>query len=85
MGLDLVEMVTRVEEEFEIQFPDEDASKITTPGELIGYLMSRTEVAEKWSRDYVNLSIWMIIEDELGVNREDFNNDSRFIEDMGAG
>ena len=84
MGLDLVEMVIRVEEEFDIQFPDEDASKITTPKELIDYLMSRPEVSEKWSRDYVNLSVWMIIEDELGINKENFNDDSRFIEDMGA-
>ena len=84
MGLDLVELTIRVEEEFEITIPDEAAAKITTPGQLVEYLMGRPEVGEKWSRDYVHLSVWMMIEDELAIRREDFNDDSRFIEDMGA-
>jgi hypothetical protein len=44
--------------------------------------MSRIEVSEKRSRDYVAISVWQIIEDEGGIRREDFNDDSRFIEDM---
>ncbi len=84
MGLDLIEMTMRVEEEFEITIPDKAAEKIKTPGQLVQYLMGRPEVGEKWSRDYVHLSVWMIIEDELTINKEDFNDDSRFIEDMGA-
>jgi len=85
MGLEVVEMVIRVEEEFEISIPDQEASQIETPGQLIDYLLARPEVSEKWSRDYVHLSVWMIIEDELGIKKEDFNDDSRFIQDMGAG
>jgi acyl carrier protein len=84
MGLDLVETVYRIEEEFEITIPDEAAEKMTTPRMVIDYLLSRPEVSEKWSRDYVHLSVWMILEDELSIKREDFNDDSRFIEDMGA-
>lgn len=84
MGLDLVETVIRIEEEFEIRISDQDAARLTTPREVIDYLMSRHEVAEKWSRDYVSLSFWMILEDELGIDRNDFHGDSRFIEDMGA-
>jgi hypothetical protein len=81
MGLDLVELVYRVEEEFEITVSDGDAEKICTTGMLIEYLMSRPEVSGKWSRDYVHLSTWMMIEDELAINRDDFDDDSRFVED----
>ena len=83
MGLDLVEMVMRIEEEFEITIPDEVAETLVTPRAVIDYLMSRSEINEKWSRDYVAISVWLIIEDEAGINREDFDEDSRFIEDMG--
>ncbi len=84
MGMDLVEMIYRLEHEFEITIPDEESVKMTTPRSVIDYLLSRPEVGEKWSKDYVHLSIWMILEEELAINREDFNDDSRFIEDMGA-
>ena len=84
MGLDLVELVYRLEAEFDIQISDEDAEKINTPRKLIDYLMKRPEVSEKWSRDYVHISVWMILEDELGIDRNDFHDDSRFVEDMGA-
>jgi acyl carrier protein len=83
-GMDLVELVYRVEEEFELTMSDEDAERIYTPGQLIDYLMERPEVSPKWSRDYVALSVWTMVEDELGVDRNDFNEDSRFIEDMGV-
>ena len=83
MGLDLVETVYRIEEEFEITIHDE-AEYITTPRQLIDYLLNRPEVSPKWSRGYVSLSVWMILEDELAIDRKDFNEDSRFIEDMGA-
>jgi hypothetical protein len=85
MGLELVEMVMRLEEEFEITIPNEAAEKMTTPRKVINYLMNRPEVSEKWSHDYVHLSVWMIIEDELCVKREKFTDDSRFVQDMGAG
>lgn len=34
-------------------------------------------------RDSIAGQIWKIIEDEGGVLREDYDEDSRFIEDMG--
>ena len=82
--MDLVETVYPIEEEFEIRILDGDAEHITTPRQLGDYLMSRPEVSPRWSRDYVSLSVWMILEYELAIDRKDFNDDSRFIEDMGA-
>ena len=47
MGLEVVEVVIQVEEEFDISISDEDATKITTPRQLIDYLMDRPELCEK--------------------------------------
>ena len=83
MGLDLVETVYRLEEEFQITIPNDAAERLTTVREIVEYLMSREEVKNKWSRDYVALSVWMILEEETGIERKDWNEDSRLIEDMG--
>jgi len=83
MGLDLVELVCRVEEEFEIKIPDEVAVTLVTPGTVIDYLMTIPKINEKCSRNYVAIIVWLILEDETGIDRKDYNEDSRFIEDMG--
>lgn len=83
MGLDLLEMTIRIEEEFEITISDETAETLVNPKTVIDYLMSRPEVNEKWSRDFVANSVWLIIEDEGAIDRKNYNEDSRFIEDMG--
>lgn len=80
MGLDIVEMVMRIEEEFEIEIPNEIAEKFTTPKIVIDYLQIR--FANR-PREYIADKIWMIIEDEAGIERKDYNENSRFIEDMG--
>ena len=42
-SLDVVELVMRFEEEFEIEIPDEDAEKITTVGEAVSYIEKKSE------------------------------------------
>jgi len=42
-SLDVVELVMRFEEEFEIEIPDEDAEKITTVGEAVTYIEKKAE------------------------------------------
>lgn len=84
MGLDLVELVMRIEEEFEVTISDEAASSMATPRHIIEFLMQQPNVSTKWSRDYVAITTWLTIEDELGIDRKKFTEDSRFIEDMGA-
>ena len=37
-SLDTVELVMALEEEFSIEIPDEDAEKITTVGDAVGYV-----------------------------------------------
>ncbi len=84
MGLDLVELVVRVEEEFEVTISDELAATMTTPRHIIDFLMQQPLISTKWSRDYVAITVWLLLEDELGIERHKFTEDSRFIQDMGA-
>ena len=37
-SLDTVELIMRLEEEFDIEIPDEKAEKIKTVGEAVGYI-----------------------------------------------
>jgi acyl carrier protein len=41
-SLDQVELVMAFEEEFNIEIPDEDAEKITTVGQAVEYIESKT-------------------------------------------
>lgn len=41
MGLDTVELVMAVEEEFGIEIPNEDAEKMTTVGQVYTYVRNR--------------------------------------------
>jgi acyl carrier protein len=40
-SLDIVELVMAMEEEFDVEIPDEDAEKIQTIGDAVGYLKER--------------------------------------------
>ncbi len=39
-SLDIVELIMQIEEEFEIEIPDEDAEKIVTVGDVVKYIES---------------------------------------------
>ena len=41
--LEGVELALGIQEEFDIKIPDEDAERINTVGELIGYLIMRVQ------------------------------------------
>ena len=41
-SLDVVELVMGLEEEFDVEIPDEDAEKITTVKEAVNYIESKT-------------------------------------------
>lgn len=48
-SLDTVELVMALEEEFETEIPDEDAEKIVTIKDAVGYIMQRMEKETKAS------------------------------------
>ncbi len=45
-SLDIVELIMGIEEEFDIEIPDEDAEKLTTVGEAMSYTFSKLGVEE---------------------------------------
>lgn len=40
-SLDIVELIMGIEEEFDIEIPDEDAEKLTTVGEAMNYVKNK--------------------------------------------
>ena len=42
-SLDIVELVMSMEEEFDVEIPDEDVEKMQTIGDAVGYLKERVE------------------------------------------
>ncbi len=42
-SLDLVELIMSLEEEFDMEIPDEDAEKIATVKDVVDYIKSRVE------------------------------------------
>lgn len=40
-SLDIVELIMGIEEEFDIEIPDEDAEKLTTVGEALNYVKTK--------------------------------------------
>ena len=44
-SLDIVELVMTMEEEFDLEIPDEDAEKIKSVGEVVSYVTARTSAS----------------------------------------
>jgi len=45
-SLDIVELIMGIEEEFDIEIPDEDAEKLTTVGDAMDYIKNKLGVDE---------------------------------------
>ncbi|MBQ9882402.1 MAG: acyl carrier protein [Synergistes sp.] len=45
-SLDIVELIMGIEEEFDIEIPDEDAEKLTTVGEALQYVKTKLGIEE---------------------------------------
>ena len=45
-SLDVVELVMGLEEEFDVEIPDEDAEKIATVGDAITYIDEKTQATQ---------------------------------------
>lgn len=42
-SLDIVELIMALEEEFDLEIPDEDAEKMATVGDVVEYIKTRVE------------------------------------------
>ncbi len=85
MGLDAVELVMAVEDEFGIVISDKEAEKIQTVGQLYDYV--REAVKIKMRPPPSDIEIWTritpIIADQLGVEPHRITKEAHFIRDLG--
>ncbi|MCR3759328.1 acyl carrier protein [Clostridium felsineum] len=42
-SLDIVELIMALEEEFDIEMPDEEAEKVSSVGDVVNYIKAHTE------------------------------------------
>ncbi len=85
MGLDTVELVLAVEEEFGIEIPNAMAAQLIAVGDLydcvVGQLRSRNEPLaenEVWER------LRSLIVDHLGVRPDEITRSAEFVRDLKA-
>ena len=85
MGLDTVELVIRVEKEFDIEIPNADAARLVTVGDLHGYVVGTLRLQGRIeSRDTVYEQLRDIICEQLGVKAEVAIPSAHFVDDLGA-
>lgn len=85
MGLDAVELVMAIEDEFTIDIPDAEAERMKTVGELYYYV--RKTVHLKTLRPPSDEELWQrvrnVVVEQLGVKDHQVTREARFIEDLG--
>jgi hypothetical protein len=83
LGLDIVELVVAVEEEFDVQLPDERLNRIRTVGELHNLVAETLSVTD----EEVHAGLWSrlldVIEKDTGVDRNRLVAQARFVDDLG--
>lgn len=84
MGLDTIELVLQIEEEFEIQISSETAQRIETVGDLARCIEALSVKQSKPVQ--FNIALNRIIEmlvDDFAVDRKLINSGSRIVRDLG--
>lgn len=81
MGMDIVEFVMAIEEEFDLNIPNDIAETFVNPKMIIDFVTLQTN--GKYSRNEVAEKTWTILVYLTEIKRESFNENSRFVEDMG--
>ena len=82
MGLDTVELVMAVEEEFGITISDEEAQDIRTVGDMYQCVLRKVIGTQRATRtsEETWAALASVIKTQTGVSQ--FTKDSRFVEDL---
>jgi acyl carrier protein len=85
MGLESVELVMALEEEFSIKIPDSEAAQLETPGHMLRYVVNalrsrgdQIDEHEAW------IQIKEMIVEQLGVKPEQVTPEAYFVADLGV-
>ena len=86
MGLAIVEMIMRVEEEFSITIEDEEASALEKVGQLHACVLSKLGCVETKIGDDERERVWqklkLILVDELAVDPDEITPNAQFVRDL---
>ena len=86
MGLDTVELVMTVEEEFALQISDADAAKMERVGDVHTFILKTLrERGESVNDAQVWTRLREIVVEQLGVRPDEVTPTARFIKDLKAG
>lgn len=83
MGLDSVEWLMEIEEEFGVDLPDPVAESLRTVGDAVDAVVARVH-AEQWPRDRVELRAREITARLFSKDLDEVRLDTRRIEDLEA-
>jgi acyl carrier protein len=78
-----VELVAAVEDEFNVQLPDERLNRMRTVGELHGLVVEALGVTDEGERTALWSRLLDVIEKDTGVDRERLVPGARFVHDLG--
>jgi acyl carrier protein len=81
MGLDIVELIMRVEEEFNIEIPDEDAEKLTTAGSIADYVAEKSG-ADGDTHEVIWQRVKAVLVEAYGIPPEKVHPSARLVEDL---
>ena len=88
MGLDTVELVIAIEEEFDISISDDEASEMITVGDIYFHVLkelsSRNSEEERPDQDSIWERVKAVVVYQLGVKTAQVMKNSRVVEDLGA-
>lgn len=82
MGLEIIELVMRVEEEFKLEIPDEDAEKFRTIGDIADYIAAKQQIPSG-NQEQLWQQVHAIAVDELAISPDLITRDARMVEDLG--
>jgi acyl carrier protein len=89
MGLDTVELIMAIEEEFGMKIPNHDAAKLDTVGQISAYIQSRLEHQRGRPLDEIESAahwerIKKIVVEQLGVAPERVTREAHLRFDLGV-
>jgi acyl carrier protein len=84
MGLDTVELVMAIEDEFSIVIPDIYAERLLTVGDVTSYVTERlAREGRPLPREQVFERVCKVTCEQAGTTRDRLTEDTRFIDDLG--
>ena len=85
MGLDTVELLISIEDEFSIEFPNEDAARLGVLGDMQDYIVQALhERGESPDESLIWQRLTQVVVKQLGVRPEEVTRSAHVVKDLHA-